>query len=241
VEAIRALRAVRGGAIKARTAAINQLKGLLVTAPASLREALDALPTTALVAACAQRRPDEAALAEPVQGVKAALGAVAQRMQQLDQKISRADQRLATLVGRAAPRLLKLPAIGVDHAGQLLTTAGDNPERLRGEAAFAHLCGTAPIPASSGTTHRHRPHRGVTATPTGLSIWPWSFVCAGVHAPAAMPNGAPSRGSPNRRACAASSATSPGRSTTPWSRTSRPFTRLDDLYEHPGICGGSDS
>jgi transposase len=160
VEAIRALRAVRSGAIKARTAAINQLKGLLVTAPASLREALDALPTTALVATCAQLRPDETALAEPVQGVKAALRAVAQRVQQLDQEISRADQRLATLVGRAAPRLLKLHAIGVDHAGQLLTTAGDNPERLRGEAAFAHLCGTAPIPASSGTTHRHRLHRG---------------------------------------------------------------------------------
>lgn len=160
VEAIRALRAVRGGAIKARTAAINQLKGLLVTAPASLREALDALPTTALVATCAQLCPDETALAEPVQGVKAALRAVAQRVQQLDQEISRADQRLATLVGRAAPRLLKLHAIGVDHAGQLLTTAGDNPERLRGEAAFAHLCGTAPIPASSGTTHRHRLHRG---------------------------------------------------------------------------------
>jgi hypothetical protein len=38
VEAIRALRAARSGAIKARTAAINQLKGLLVTAPASVRE-----------------------------------------------------------------------------------------------------------------------------------------------------------------------------------------------------------
>ena len=117
VEAIRAFRAVRSGAIKARTAAINQLKGLLVTAPASLREALDALPTTALVATCAQLRPDETALAEPVQGVKAALRAVAQRVQQLDQEISLADQRLAKLVGRAAPRLLKLHAIGVDHAG----------------------------------------------------------------------------------------------------------------------------
>jgi transposase len=41
-----------------------------------------------------------------------------------------------------------------------LVTAGQHPERLRGEAAFAHLCGTAPIPASSGTTHRHRLHRG---------------------------------------------------------------------------------
>jgi hypothetical protein len=45
-------------------------------------------------------------------------------------------------------------------AGQLRVTAGDNPDRLRSEAAFAHLCGTAPIPASSGRTDRHRLHRG---------------------------------------------------------------------------------
>ena len=64
------------------------------------------------------------------------------------------------LVGRAAPRLLGLLAIGNDHAGQLLVTAGQHPERLRGEAAFAHLCGVAPIPASSGKTRRHRLHRG---------------------------------------------------------------------------------
>jgi transposase len=85
---------------------------------------------------------------------------VACRIHQLDQEISLADQRLAKLVGRAAPKLLKLQAIGVDHAGQLLVTAGQRPERLRSEAAFAHLCGAAPIPASSGTTHRHRLHRG---------------------------------------------------------------------------------
>jgi hypothetical protein len=59
-----------------------------------------------------------------------------------------------------SPRLLELQAIGVDHAGQLLITAGQRPERLRGEAAFAHLCGAAPIPASSGKSHRHRLHRG---------------------------------------------------------------------------------
>jgi transposase len=158
--AARAVWAVRSGAIKARTAAINQLKGLLVSAPAPLREDLDQLPMAALVATCARLRPDEAALADPAQAIKAALRAVACRIHQLDQEIGLADQRLATLVGRAAPRLLKLHAIGVDHAGQLLTTAGDNPERLRGEAAFAHLCGTAPVPASSGKTHRHRLHRG---------------------------------------------------------------------------------
>ncbi len=56
--------------------------------------------------------------------------------------------------------MLALPGVGTEVAGQLLTTAGDNPERIVSEAAFAHLCGAAPIPASSGRTHRHRLNRG---------------------------------------------------------------------------------
>jgi transposase len=56
--------------------------------------------------------------------------------------------------------LLALPGVGPEVAGQLLTTAGDNPDRITSEAAFAHLCGAAPIPASSGRTHRHRLNRG---------------------------------------------------------------------------------
>jgi transposase len=160
VEAIRVLRTARRGASKARTAAINQLKALLVTAPASVREALDDLSTSALVTTCARFRPDEAGLADPLYASKAALQAIARRIQLLEAELELADQRLAKLVGRAAPRLLELLAIGNDHAGQLLITAGQHPERLRGEAAFAHLCGVAPIPASSGKTRRHRLHRG---------------------------------------------------------------------------------
>ena len=88
VESIRALRTARSGAVKARTAAINQLKALLVTGPASLREALDGRSTPALVVACARLRPDQTALADPVQGTKAALVVVAQRIQLLDQEIA---------------------------------------------------------------------------------------------------------------------------------------------------------
>jgi transposase len=160
VEAIRALRAVRASAVKARTAAINQLKALLITAPADLRESLEDGSTVRQVAACARLRPDLAQLADPAQATKAALRAVAARILGLEEEIALADQRLAKLVARAAPRTIRLLAIGVDHAGQLLVTAGDNPERLRGEASFAHLCGAAPIPASSGKTRRHRLHRG---------------------------------------------------------------------------------
>ena len=60
-----------------------------------------------------------------------------------------------------APTLLGLLGVGLDVAGQLLVTAGDNPDRIHNESAFAHLCGVAPIPATSGkTVNRHRLNRG---------------------------------------------------------------------------------
>ena len=56
---------------------------------------------------------------------------------------------LGYLVEATAPTLVNLFGVGTDVAGQLLVTAGDNPERLKSSAAFAHLCGVAPVPASS--------------------------------------------------------------------------------------------
>jgi transposase len=70
------------------------------------------------------------------------------------------EVQLSQLTLAAAPRLLARPGIGIDTAAQLLITAGDNPDRLRSEAAFARLVGVAPIPASSGRTDRHRLSRG---------------------------------------------------------------------------------
>jgi transposase len=64
------------------------------------------------------------------------------------------------LVGELAPGLLALPAVGVANAGELLVTAGQNPERLRSKAGFAMFCGVCPIPASSGKTERHRLNQG---------------------------------------------------------------------------------
>jgi transposase len=63
-------------------------------------------------------------------------------------------------VHQVAPALLALPGVGPEVAGQVLISAGDNFDRIKSEAAFAHLCGAAPIPASSGRTHRHRLNRG---------------------------------------------------------------------------------
>ena len=153
------LRVARSSAVKARSQATNQLKALLVTAPVDLREQLRHLTTTTLVAACARLRPT-GDIADPEQATKTALRRLARRHQHLSEEITGADTDLRTLVAAAAARLLALPGVGTEVAGQILVTAGDNPDRLRSEAAFAHLCGVAPIPASSGRTHRHRLNRG---------------------------------------------------------------------------------
>ena len=91
---------------------------------------------------------------------KSALRHLARRHQQLTAEVAELDEDLLPLVAAAAPALLELVGVGPEVAAQLVTSAGDNPRRLRSEAAFAHLCGVAPVPASSGQTHRHRLNRG---------------------------------------------------------------------------------
>ena len=158
VEMIRVLRVARRGALKARVAAAEQLYGVLYSAPEELRQPLLGLKTKALVRACAGLRPGR--LTSPMAATKTSLRSLARRWQQLQAELDRLDLQLQALVTSAAPTLVALPGVGVETAGQLLVTAGDNPQRLRGEAAFAHLCGVAPIPASSGRTDRHRLNRG---------------------------------------------------------------------------------
>ena len=67
---------------------------------------------------------------------------------------------IVPLVTARAPGLLALYGVGPDTAALLLIAAGDHPARLRSEAAWAHLCAAAPIPASSGKLTRHRLNPG---------------------------------------------------------------------------------
>lgn len=160
VESIRAIHLARAGAVKARTAAMNELRALLVTAPAELREQLAGLPGPALITACARLRPAAGRLADPLIGTKLALRHLARRHQTLTSEITELDGHLAALVTQARPGLLTVHGLGVETVAQLLITCGDNPDRLTSPAAFAALCGAAPIPASSGKTTRHRLSRG---------------------------------------------------------------------------------
>lgn len=159
VEAVRMVHASRRGAVKARTAAVNELRGLLVTAPSGVRESVPATTGPALVAAI--MRLDPATCADPVeQACVRSLRCLAGRYQQLTDEITEHDTRLQELVRVVCPRLLDIHGVGTETAAQILVTAGDNPDRIPSPAAFAKLCGTAPIPASSGRTHRHRLSRG---------------------------------------------------------------------------------
>lgn len=160
IESIRSLRIARSGAVKARTAALNALKTTVVTSPDCLRASLDMLSPARLLDHCAALRPDRCSLDDPLHAAKLALRTIGRRIHSLDSEIRELDSVLSEMVRRVAPATISLPGIGVDHAGQLLVSAGQNPERLRSEAAFARLCGSAPVPASSGRTQRHRLSRG---------------------------------------------------------------------------------
>ncbi|MBV9577827.1 MAG: IS110 family transposase [Chloroflexi bacterium] len=161
VEAIRQLRLVRASAVKARTAALEQLGELTTTAPAALRERMGARTSLHTWAtSCARLRPELSRLEQSLEAAKLALRSLGQRILALDAEIASFDAHLSRLVSAVAPRTTALLGLGTLTTAQLLVTLGQNAERIGDEAAFAHLCGAAPIPASSGKTNRHRLNPG---------------------------------------------------------------------------------
>ena len=158
VEMIRAIKTTRDGARKARTAALTSLRNLLIGAPAALREELEPLTTHELIKRCASFRV--AAVDSPSASTKYALRTLARRHQFLTEEMLTQTTLLDKLTRTVAPTLREGYCIGVDSACELLAALGDNPERISSEAAFAKMCGAAPLPASSGMTTRHRLSRG---------------------------------------------------------------------------------
>jgi transposase len=161
VESIRQIRATRRGAVKARRAALHQIHGLLWCAPEELRAKLSRYDRAALVARCARLRVSTTgALDDPTVTARRMLRRLAKRIQMLDEEIAEANKELDAILASQAPNLLAINGVGTEAAGQILTTAGENADRLKSEASLARLCGVAPIPASTGNTTRHRLHRG---------------------------------------------------------------------------------
>jgi len=159
IEPLRALNVARRSAVKAQQAAWRQIGALLVNAPALLRDRLRGLTRPALLAVLVATRPGQVSDPDDAD-ILFALRSLARRHRDLAEEITAVEERLHTRAAAANPALLAINGVGPVIGAQLLITAGDNPDRLRSSASFAALCGTAPIPVSSGRTDRHRLSRG---------------------------------------------------------------------------------
>jgi transposase len=160
VEAIRVLVVAKRSARQAKTKALIQMRHLCYTAPEQLR-----LPPQRAVCAGSCRRGDQAAT-DPFTGPglgwhKGVLSSLAHRIEALESELAELDQRIEMLLEATVPELLELFGVGPDTAAALVMAAGDNPERLHSEGAWAQLCGVAPVPAGSGKTNgRVKAHDG---------------------------------------------------------------------------------
>jgi transposase len=169
VEVIRTLRVTRASAVRARTQAFNNMFHTMFSGPSEVRDELVELTKRTFVNACLALEPETENLLELVDepdrlviaSVKLTLRDLARRWRALDHDARGLGRQIAALVEHTAPELIGLFGVSSELAAQFLTTAGDNPERIRNEAAFAKLCGVSPKPASSGRTNgRHRLNRG---------------------------------------------------------------------------------
>jgi transposase len=159
VESLRFLKVARRSAMKHRTAVANQIHAVIVTAPTELRATLNGLALTAVVDRAVRYRPRDPSC--PHDAAKLALNKLASRYRYLTNEISDLDIHIEQLVSDTAPEgLLDLCGIGPQTAADLLITAGSHPDRIRSEQAFAALCGTSPVDASSGRNQHHRLNRG---------------------------------------------------------------------------------
>jgi len=159
VEQMRVLLVARRSARQQRIQTLNQLRHLVFCAPESIRTRYKDRYQTGLVTEAANMRPRKGS--NPVIfTTNVVIRNLARRIKALNTEMRSIDQMLTGLVKQTAPSLLALHGLGPDTAASLLVTAGDNPERLRSERAWAHLCGVTPIPASSGKVTRYRLNRG---------------------------------------------------------------------------------
>lgn len=158
LDGLRALQAAYRSAVKARTAAINQITSVLVAAPEPFRAKFRGLTGDRLVAVLLRCR---GFYADPiVADTMVALRVLAERHRGLTRQIETLTSRMDPVVTAHNPALRAAFGVGPVVATQLVITAGNNPDRLVNEGCFAALCGVAPVPASSGKTRRYRLSRG---------------------------------------------------------------------------------
>ncbi len=158
VEAVRVLMADGRSARAERTQTSCQARALVLTGPDDLRARFTGHTPAALVSGMASLRPRPGSTVG--YATRIALRELGRRAEFPGGQIERLDELIVPLVTARAPALLAVYGVGPDTAALLLIAAGDHPERLRSQAAWAHLCGVAPIPASSGKVTRRRLNPG---------------------------------------------------------------------------------
>jgi len=139
--------------VRARTAALNQLDAVLVTAPDELRRQLAGVSKRKLTGTAARLGLDSAPAADVMRRI-------ARRVERLSEEITDIDHDYeCVLVGDFGPHLIDECGVGAVCAALLVVSSGD-PGRMASEASFAALAGTTPVGASSGKQQRHRLNRG---------------------------------------------------------------------------------
>jgi len=159
VEQMRVLLVARRSARQQRIQTLNQLRHLVLTAPEPIRVRFKDRYKAGLITEAARMRP-RAGVDPVLFTTNVVIRDLARRIKSLNTEMRNIDRILTALIGDTAPSLLELCGLGPDTAASLLVAAGDNPERLGSERAWAHMCGVTPIPASSGKVTRYRLNRG---------------------------------------------------------------------------------
>ena len=160
VEALRMPQKARSTAVAARRAALQTTRARVVSAPEGPRGRLRGMARMQPIGRLSATRPDPAGLKSPVGAARISLRRLAKRCVGLDDEASELDETIGAVLADAAPLLVKCSCVGPQSAARPMATAGDDPERLRSEAAFAMPCGVAPMPVSSGMACRRRLDRG---------------------------------------------------------------------------------
>ncbi len=160
VEAIRVLMIARRSAIDTRIETLNQLRHVIFTASPQIRAKFTGLTAIGLTNTASTLKPRASDPDQVRHLTLVTIRTLGRRVQYLREETKAINRMLRPLILSTAPGLLEVYGVGYTTAAKLLVAVGDNPQRIRTEAAFAHLCGVAPIPASSGKTIRHRLNRG---------------------------------------------------------------------------------
>ena len=161
VEAVRQLYVARRLAVATSTSCVACAKSMLTTAPSALRERFRGRERPKdLMPLLARGRKAGDALEE---SVLASLRSVAAVWKEARSQVESLDERIRALLEANAPALLGVEGCGTTTAAALVVAAGDNPGRLKGEAAFSMMCGAPRSPRRAG----RRTGTGSTAAATG--------------------------------------------------------------------------